>query len=90
MSARHSTTVVVALLVAAFAAAPALGSAIIGRNVSRATLRIDSRGRAHVSYRSGGRFVALTAWGAVDARTPSRARPQVKFRIRYGTRGDGD
>ena len=89
MSARHSTTIVVALLVAAFAAAPALGSAIIGRNVSRATLRIDSRGRAHVSYRSGGRFVALTAWGAVDARTPSRARPQVRFRIRYGTRGDG-
>jgi hypothetical protein len=76
-------------LVAAAAATPAYGSAIVGRNVSRPTLAIDRQGRAHVSYRSGGRTVALVAWGAINARAPSRAVPQVKFRIRYGVRGGG-
>jgi hypothetical protein len=89
MSARRSIVILVSVLVAAFAAGPAFGSAIVGRNVSRATLAIDSHGRAHVSYRSGGRFVALSAWGAINARAPSRFRPQVEFRIRYGVRGSG-
>jgi hypothetical protein len=33
--------------------------------------------------------VALVAWGAIDARAPSRSRPQVTFQIRYGVRGGG-
>lgn len=77
------------LLVSAFVAEPALGSAIVGRNVAHATLAIDRQGRAHVSYRSGGHTVGLVASGAINARTPSRSRPQVKFRIRYRVRGGG-
>jgi hypothetical protein len=89
MNARRSIVLLVFVLAAALAAGPAFGSAIVGRNVSRATLAIDRHGRAHVAYRSGGRSEELTAWGAIDARAPSRSRPQVKFRIRYGAQGGG-
>ena len=77
------------MLVAVFAVAPAFGSAIIGRNVTGPTLRIDPQGRAHVSYSLGGRRMRLVAWGAINARTPSRRVPQVRFRIRYGEGGRG-
>lgn len=77
------------LLTAALAAGPAFGSAIIGRNVSGATLLIDSHGHAHVSYRSGGSRRYLVASGAINARAPSQSRPQVSFRIRYGLGGKG-
>jgi len=78
------------LLCAALVAATALASnAIIGRNVARATLTIDRHGRAHVSYYRGGRRTMLVAWGAINARAPSRTVPQVKFQIRYGEGGGG-
>src|SRR5436309_12075106 len=86
---RRGVTVLTLLLVAAFAAAPALGSAIIGRNVTGATLSIDHQGRAHVSYRSGGRERYVAAWGAINARAPSTHRAQVRFRFHYGLRGKG-
>lgn len=89
MNARRSTALVVALLVAAFGASSAFGSAIVGRNASRVTLRVGRDGHAYVSYRRRGRSVSLTAWGAINARAPSRSRPQVKFQIRYGVRGTG-
>ena len=77
------------LLIAAFAAGPAFGSAIIGRDVSHATLAIDRHGHAHVTFRVGGRMKVLTASDAINARAPSRSVPQVKFKIRYGQRGNG-
>ena len=77
------------LVVAVFAAAPAFASAIIGRNVTHATLSIDRQGHAHVSYRLRGRRVTLVASGAINARTPSTRVPQVKFQIRYGVGGRG-
>lgn len=77
------------VLIAALAAGPAFGSAIIGRNVSGATLSIDRHGQAHVSYRSGGSKRYLVASGAINARAPSQSRPQVSFRIRYGLAGRG-
>jgi hypothetical protein len=86
---RRSVIVLTLLLTAGLVAAPAFGSAIIGRNVTGARLSIDSHGRAHVRYRSGGRERYLVAWGAINARAPSRARPQVKFRLHYGLRGKG-
>jgi hypothetical protein len=89
MKSSRAIALLALLLVAAFAAPPAFGSAIVGRNASRVTLAIDRHGRAHVGYSSGGRRVALVAWGAINARTPSRSRPQVRFRIRYGVRGGG-
>src|SRR5581483_10854796 len=89
MNARRSIVLLALSLGAAIAAAPAFGSAIVGRNVSRVTLAIDRQGRAHVAYRTGGRSEALVAWGAIDARAPSRSVPQVKFQIHYGARGGG-
>ena len=86
---QRSLCVLSVLLIAAVVAAPALGSAIIGRDVTDATLSIDRQGRAHVSYRSGGVERYLVAWGAINARAPSTAHPQVKFRLRYGLRGKG-
>jgi hypothetical protein len=77
------------VLIAAFAATPAFGSAIIGRNVTHPTLAIDSQGRAVVTYITGGRKRSLVAWGAINARAPSTARPQVKFKLRYGLKGKG-
>jgi hypothetical protein len=77
------------LLLAALAATPAFGSAIIGRNVTGATLTIDRQGHAHVSYSAGGRRTTLVAWGAINARMPNRKVPQVKFQLRYGQGGRG-
>jgi hypothetical protein len=77
------------ILVAALVPATAFGSAIIGRNVTGATLSIDRQGHAHVSYRSGGRERYVAVWGAISARAPSTNRPQVKFRLHYGLRGGG-
>src|SRR4051794_17087165 len=82
-------TVLTMLLTAALAAAPAFGSAIIGRDVTGASLSIDHQGRGHVSYRSGGRERYVVAWGAIDARAPSTGQAQVKFRLHYGIRGNG-
>lgn len=42
-----------------------------------------------MTYYSGDRRTALVASGAIDARTPSRSRPQVKFKISYGVGGKG-
>lgn len=86
---KRTVAVVALLVVAAFAAGPAFGSAIIGRNVSRPTLTIDSRGRAHVSYHLRGRTTKLLASGAINARTPRRSVPQVRFHLRYGVGGKG-
>jgi hypothetical protein len=86
---RRSLTVLTLFLIAALTAGPAFGSAIIGRNVSGPTLSIDHHGRAHVSYRAVGQGRYLVAWGAINARAPSTARPQVRFRLQYGLRGKG-
>jgi hypothetical protein len=90
MHSHRSVVLLVVLLVAAtLDAAPAFGSAIIGRNTSHPTLAIDRQGRAHVSYTSGGRKTMLVASGAVNARAPSTSVPQVRFNIRYGVGGKG-
>ena len=87
--ARSIVLVLVLLAGASATGAPAYGSAIIGRDVTGATLSIDRQGRAHVSYRSGGLERYVVAWGAINARAPSTAHPQVRFRLRYGLRGKG-
>lgn len=89
MYLRSSFALLTLIVLAALGAAPAFGSAIIGRDVSRPTLSIDRQGRAHVGYVSGGRRTVLVASGAINARSPSRSLPQVEFRIRYGEGGSG-
>jgi hypothetical protein len=77
------------LVVAGLAAAPAFGSAIIARNVTRPILTVDRQGRAHVSFYSDGRRRTVIAWGAINARAPSTTQPQVRFQLRYGSGGKG-
>jgi hypothetical protein len=87
--AQRGLVFLVLVFAAAVAATPVFASAIIGRDVARPTLTIDRQGRAHVSYYLGARRVSLVASGAINARTPNRRLPQVKFRIRYGVSGKG-
>jgi hypothetical protein len=71
----------VALAAALLLPATAAASQVIARNATRISLKVDAKGRALVTYRAGGTTHRVLAWGAVDARKPSRTRPQVKFRV---------
>ncbi|HET8742538.1 MAG TPA: hypothetical protein VFM41_07935 [Gaiella sp.] len=75
-----------ACVVIVVAALPAVGlaSELIGRNAANVTLRVDAAGKALVTFRSAGQSKTVVAWGAVDARPPDRARPQVAFTIVLG------
>jgi hypothetical protein len=81
---------VVAIVLAAAPAAllqagPAAASQLVGVNASDVSLTADGSGRALVSFASGGSTHRVLAWGAVDARSPSRSVPQVEFKL--DTRG---
>ena len=81
---RHRSIVFLAsLLVAALAASPVFGSAIVGRNLSRPTLTIDRRGHAHVSYLSAGRRTTLVASGAIPLRKEIKDELQTRGYRRY-------
>ena len=77
-----------AVLLALVAASTASASQRIGLNASGVSVAADGRGKALVTFRSGGRVRRLLAWGAVNARAPHPRVPQVKLRLRYvGGRG---
>ena len=59
-------------------------SELIARNATGVRLQADAQGRALVSFRSEGQSRQLLAWGAVNARAPSQAQPQVAFKLQYG------
>ena len=59
----------------------ASASEVIGTNASDVRLAADGSGRALVTFTSGGSVHKVLAWGAIDARPPSRSVPQVEFRI---------
>jgi len=75
------------ILVSSIAALVCCGSAqaseIIGRQASDVRLTVSGSGVATVSYRTHGRRVHVAAWGAVNARSPTIARPQIEFRLDY-------
>src|SRR4051794_41985349 len=78
----------IALAIAAAAAGAAIvsdtsASNLIDRNADDATLAVDARGEALVTYRAGASAVHLLAWGAVNARPPAEGRPQVEFELDY-------
>ena len=73
-----------AFLLAATLPAPALGSQLLGRNVTAPRLVVDKTGkRAIVTFREAGRARRVLLWGAVNARHPNPDLPQLKFRIDY-------
>jgi hypothetical protein len=77
-----------ALAAAAAFPAGATASAIVDRDASAVRLAVSASGRALVTYRVAGRTRRVVVWGAVDARHPDPAVPQVRFRFDYsGPRG---
>jgi hypothetical protein len=71
-----------ALLVSAFAST-ANASDLIDRNAHGVTLAVNSKGEALISYTAAGKPRHVLAWGALNAIAPTRARPQVSFRLDY-------
>jgi hypothetical protein len=72
-------------LAVACAALPATasGSQLIDRNAKGARLAVNPSGVALVTYRSDGKLHHTLAWGAINARTPTRGQRQIAFRIDY-------
>jgi hypothetical protein len=68
----------VAALVLAGAAA---ASQLVGVNAQNVKLAADGTGRALVTFTSGGSAHSVLAWGAINARSPSRSVPQVEFKL---------
>ncbi|HET9241879.1 MAG TPA: hypothetical protein VFN99_00460 [Gaiella sp.] len=81
---RRSVAAISAVLAGLLLAAPAGASELIARNASNVRLQADAQGRALISFRSEGQSRQLRAWGAVNARPPSQAQPQVAFKLQYG------
>ena len=69
-----------------FSAAPAFASEIIDRNAHAVRLGVDTNGRAMVSYTVRGRVMHVRTWGAINARQPTKSRPQIRFRKDYSGR----
>ena len=76
----------VALALVVVAPATASASEIIDRNARDVRLAVDANGQAMVTYTAGGRVQHVRVWGAVNARHPSKAVPQVRFRKDYSGR----
>jgi hypothetical protein len=74
------------VLLAALALVPvAAASQPLGDlNVTGLTLAVDAQGRALLTYhREDGAVRHVLAWGAINARAPSRTVPQVAFQFDY-------
>jgi hypothetical protein len=74
---------ILAGLLAAVFPAPAHASELIARNTSTERLQVSADGRALVSFHARGGPKRVLAWGAINARPPSRARRQVQFEVDY-------
>jgi hypothetical protein len=75
-----------ALLLASLVLAPAAAASqpLGDLGVSGLKLEVNARGRALLTYRrEDGRARDVLVWGAINARTPSRAVPQVAFHFDY-------
>jgi len=75
----------ISLVLAAFAVlpGPASGSQMITRNAKGVRLAVNAKGVALLTYRSEGRLHHTLAWGAINARTPTRGARQVAFKLDY-------
>jgi hypothetical protein len=81
-----AVVLIVAAVVSLNAASAADASEIIDRNAQKVRLGVDANGQALVTYTVRGRAMHVRAWGAVNARHPSKGRVQVRFRKDYSGR----
>jgi len=62
---------------------PAAASQLIDRDASGLRITLNAKGEALLTYHAAGQLKHVLAWGAINARTPSRAVPQEQFKIDY-------
>jgi hypothetical protein len=74
---------VLAAAAAAFLAlaGPAASSQLVGVDAVNVKLAADASGRALVTFTSHGSARQVLAWGAINARPPSKTVPQVQFSL---------
>jgi hypothetical protein len=68
---------------AAVLSGTASASQMIAKNAKGARLAVNRSGVALLTYRSEGRLRHVLAWGAINARTPTRGTRQVAFKVDY-------
>jgi hypothetical protein len=73
----------VVVLVAAVLASTATASQLIDRNAASVRLAVNAKGEAMLTYSAQGKLKHVLAGGAVNAIAPTRARPQVAFKLDY-------
>jgi hypothetical protein len=74
----------VALIAASLVGASSAGaSQLIDRNATDVHLEVNAKGEALVTYTAGGQQRHVLAWGALNARPPSRVVPQEHFELDY-------
>jgi len=78
-----AATLVVAFVVGAALPDVAHASQLVARNTSSERLSVSGEGKALLTYHAQGRVQRVLAWGAVNARMPTRAQSQSQFRIDY-------
>ena len=88
MKSVAAASILLSTTLALFLAVSAGAAEIVTRNATRIDLATDNQGRAMVSYYQRGRMWHVFYSGAINARAPSRAAKQVKFKVDYsGGRG---
>jgi hypothetical protein len=64
-------------------ASTASASDLIDRNAHGVRLEVNAKGEALVSYSAAGTTKHVLAWGGLNAIAPTRARPQISFKLDY-------
>ena len=76
--------VILLLIVSAALAPAAVASQVVSTSTATAIkLGVDGKGRAFLSYKTGGKDVDILAWGAINAIAPTRGGRQVAFQLDY-------
>jgi hypothetical protein len=79
----RALVLLVAVVGVASLAGTARASQLIDRNAHDVKLAVNAKGEALITYRDAGGVKHVLAWGAVNAIAPTRARPQVEFKLDY-------
>ena len=61
----------------------ARASQLVARNTSSEQLVVSAEGKALLTYYSRGRLQRVLAWGALNARMPTSASQQIRFKMDY-------
>ncbi len=86
MQARRRFVLALAAVAPVVVALPANAhaSTLVGSNDHSISLIVNSRAIARVTYTTAaGQVVHVLAWGAINARTPSKTVPQVRFSLNF-------